>query len=372
MNLPQIDDYRSILLNDTPLLDVRAPVEFDQGAFPFAENHPLINDKEREEIGIRYKTLGQDKAIELGHKMVQGETKSERVKQWQDFIEQYPQGVLYCFRGGMRSKISQQWIFEQTGIVYPRIKGGYKAMRRYLIDELAISSQKIKPIMLGGRTGIGKTVLLKKIKQQVDLEGIYHHRGSVFGNHVTPQPSQIDIENRLSIELLKCRYKNYTHIVLEDEGNNIGSRGIPDILSDKMKQSPIILLEASVDERVDITFHEYITEALAEHQAYNGEQRGFDSWSAHLQTAIDKIQRRLGGLRYKELKTLLTNAIEQQQSSGETEEHKEWIKSLLVNYYDPMYDFQITKKSERVIFKGQQEDVLSYLQEQYKISILMN
>ena len=37
MDLPQIDDYRSILLNDTPLLDVRAPVEFIQGAFPFAD-----------------------------------------------------------------------------------------------------------------------------------------------------------------------------------------------------------------------------------------------------------------------------------------------------------------------------------------------
>jgi tRNA 2-selenouridine synthase len=65
MDLPQIDDYRSILLNDTPLLDVRAPVEFDQGAFPRAENFPLINDQEREEIGIRYKHLGHDERYSL-------------------------------------------------------------------------------------------------------------------------------------------------------------------------------------------------------------------------------------------------------------------------------------------------------------------
>jgi len=357
MNLPQIDDYRSLLLNDTPMLDVRAPVEFNQGAFPFAKNHPLINDKERKEIGIRYKNLGQDKAIELGHELVQGDVKSERVKQWQDFIEQNPQGVLYCFRG-----------FEQTGVAYPRIKGGYKAMRHFLIDELEASTQKLSPVLLGGRTGIGKTVLLKKIKQQIDLEGIYHHRGSVFGNHVTPQPSQIDIENKLSIKLLKCRNKQYTHIVLEDEGNNIGSRAIPNTLSEKMKASPIILLEANIDERVDITFQEYIIESLTEHLAYNGKQRGFESWSNHLLTAIDKIQRRLGGDRHKELKNLLTHAIDQQKSTGETEYHKEWIKFLLVDYYDPMYDFQLTKKADRVVFKGRQNEVINYLNKQYHLS----
>ncbi|HHJ34844.1 MAG TPA: tRNA 2-selenouridine(34) synthase MnmH [Gammaproteobacteria bacterium] len=367
MDLPQIDDYRSLLLNDIPLLDVRAPVEFDQGAFPSAENHPLINDKEREEIGIRYKTLGQDEAVELGHELVQGRTRDERIRHWQNFIEKNPQGVLYCFRGGMRSKISQQWIYEHTGVIYPRIKGGYKAMRRYLLDELDTSVANIHPVMLGGRTGIGKTLLLRKIEQQIDLEGIYHHRGSVFGNHVTAQPSQIDIENKLSIELLKLRHRQFSHIVFEDEGTNIGSRGIPDVLAKKMKQSPLIILEASVEQRVDITFQEYITEALAEHLAHNGAEQGFDSWAEHLQTALDKIQRRLGGVRHKALKALLSDAIKQQQSTGDTARHKDWIRILLVDYYDPMYDFQTEKKSDRVIFKGQRDEVLAYLQDHYQI-----
>lgn len=368
MDLPQIDDYRSILLNDTPLLDVRAPVEFTQGAFPFAENFPLIDNDEREEIGIRYKNLGQDEAIQLGHELVQGEIKSQRVAHWQDFFEQNPQGVLYCFRGGMRSKISQQWIYEQTGTIYPRIKGGYKAMRRFLIDELEVSSANIKPIMLGGRTGIGKTVLLQKLERQMDLEGIYHHRGSVFGKHATPQPSQIDIENRLSVELLKLLNKDFPHIVLEDEGASIGSRSIPDALFEKMKQSPLVLLEASVDERVDITFQEYIIESLMEHQQHNGEEAGFESWAEQLQLSIDKIQRRLGGVRYKELKSILTDAIEQQRTTGNKENHKDWIKILLVDYYDPMYDFQTSKKEDRVIFRGEQEAVLEHLRTLYQIT----
>ena len=368
IELPQLDDYRSLFLNDTPFLDVRAPVEFNQGAFPFTENFPLMNDQERTDIGIRYKNSGQDEAIKLGQELIQGKVKSERVGNWAQYIKQHPEGVLYCFRGGMRSKISQQWIYEKTGIIYPRIKGGYKAMRRFLIDELEVSSQRIEPIVLSGRTGIGKTLFLKEIKQQIDLEGLFHHRGSVFGNHVTPQPTQIDIENNLSIKLIKHLDQGHTQIVLEDEGSNIGSRRLPECLIKKMKQSPIILLEASVEERINITYQEYVIEALTEYQSFYGEKKGFKLWSEQLHDSIDKIQRRLGGVRYKELKEQLTDAI-QQQTLGNTEDFKEWIKVLLIDYYDPMYDYQLSKKQDRVVFKGEQNEVFDYLSKECQISL---
>jgi len=368
IEFPQTDDFRSLFLNDTPLLDVRAPVEFDQGAFPCSENFPLMDDKEREDIGTRYKELGQDEAIKLGYNLIQGAVKADKVACWENFFQQYPAGILYCFRGGMRSKISQQWIYERTGKIYPRVKGGYKAMRRFLIDELEVSCNDIQPIMLGGRTGIGKTILLKKLNQQVDLEGLFHHRGSVFGKHVTPQPSQIDIENTLSIELLKNRNKQHIQLVFEDEGANIGSRRIPSVLFDVMQQAPLIQLEASVDERINITFQEYIIEALAEHQKFYGNVAGLIKWADQLQESIDKIQRRLGGVRHKELKELLTHAIEQHQSNNNLEFHKNWIKVLLVDYYDPMYDYQFSKKESRVIFKGSQDDILEYLKYHYQLS----
>ena len=367
IELPQLDDYRSLFVNDTHFLDVRAPVEFNQGAFPFTENFPLMNDQERTDIGIRYKQSGQDEAIKLGQELIQGKIKSERVERWAQYIKQHPKGVLYCFRGGMRSKISQQWIYEKTGIVYPRIKGGYKAMRRFLIDELEVSSQRIEPIILSGRTGIGKTLLLKKIKQQIDLEGLFHHRGSVFGNHVTPQPTQIDIENSLSIELIKHLNQGHTQIVLEDESSNIGSRRLPECLIKKMKQSPVMVLEASVEERINITYQEYIIEALAEYQSFYGEEQGFERWTVQLHNSIDKIQRRLGGVRYKELKKQLADAI-QQQTLGNIEHFREWIKVLLIDYYDPMYDYQLSKKQERVIFKGNQNDVFNFLNRKYQIN----
>lgn len=367
IELPQLDDYRSLLLSDTPMLDVRAPIEFIQGAFPQSTNIPLMNDDEREAVGKQYKNLGQEEAIKLGHELVQGEVKDSRVQQWQAFFEQNPNAILYCFRGGMRSKITQQWIYEQTGKIYPRVKGGYKAMRRFLIDELERSTEIINPIMLGGRTGIGKTLLLQKLDQMVDLEGLFHHRGSVFGKHADPQPSQIDIDNLLSIELLKHRDQRHTTLVFEDEAANIGSRRIPEILFEKFKQSPLILLEASVEERVDITFQEYIPEALAEHQKVNGEVQGWNSWSQHLELSFDKIQRRLGGVRHKALKTLLADALQHQKKTGDAELHKQWIKLLLVDYYDPMYDYQLSKKKDRVVFTGNMTEVIAYLREAYNI-----
>jgi len=368
MELPQTDNYLSLFLNDTPLLDVRAPVEFSQGAFPHAENFPLINDQERADIGLRYKQQGQDAAVKLGHTLVQGEVKSQRVDNWQNFFKQNPEGALYCFRGGMRSKISQQWLYEHTGVIYPRVKGGYKALRRFLLEALATSASQIQPLVLGGRTGCGKTLFLKKLKQQVDLEGIYHHRGSVFGKHVTAQPSQIDIENRLSIELLQHINQQRLQLVFEDEGTNIGSRNIPEVLYSRMKQAPVVLLETSTEQRVEITFQEYIIEALSEHQAFYGDSEGYNLWSEQLVSCIDRIQRRLGGQRHQQLRKLVTDAISQQSRNGDTSLHKKWISILLVDYYDPMYDYQLCKKQHRIIYKGQPEEVLAYLKESHQIS----
>ena len=129
-----LTDFRHIFLNDVPMMDVRAPVEFGQGAFPGVVNHPLMNDDERQQVGTCYKQKGQDAAIALGHQLVSGATKQQRIEAWAGFAQAQPQGVLYCFRGGLRSQIVQQWLKSEAGIDYPRVIGGYKALRSFLID----------------------------------------------------------------------------------------------------------------------------------------------------------------------------------------------------------------------------------------------
>jgi len=362
--LPEVDDYRRLFLQDVPLLDVRAPVEFAQGAFPGAENHPLINDAERHEIGIRYKDLGQDAAIDRGHELVQGELKTARVAAWQDFATRHPDGVLYCFRGGMRSKISQQWLSGASGRPYPRVKGGYKALRRFLIDELEAAARDIHPLVVGGRTGVGKTLFLKTLPHAIDLEGLAWHRGSAFGRHATPQPTQIDFENRLSITLLKHRAAGNAPLVFEDESRNVGSRSIPPVLYERLAQAPLLLLEADLETRIGYTRQEYIHEALAEYRALHGEQAGFAHWRDYLLDSIDRIRKRLGGDRHRQLRSLMAAAIEQQARSGDAGGHDAWISALLVDYYDPMYDYQLEKKLERVVVRGDADQLRDWLSRQ--------
>ena len=367
MQLPLIYDYRELFLNDTPLLDVRAPIEFVQGAFPHARNLPLIDDEERHAIGIRYAELGQEQAIALGHELVQGEVRDRRIRDWIEFTQQHPHGALYCFRGGMRSKISQQWIYETTGVAYPRIQGGYKALRRFLLNELDVAADLLQALVIGGRTGVGKTRLLQRIEQHIDLEGVYQHRGSTFGNRVTPQPSQIDIENTLAIALLKHRSNNIHELVLEDEAPNIGSRSIPASLFQAMQKAPLILVEAEIEERVALVFDEYINVSLAEYQQVQGDESGFELWADNLRNALDRIQRRLGAQRHHALKAILEDAIRQQRVDNNREHHKTWIRSMLLEYYDPMYDYQLERKSERIVFRGDRESIVEYLYTQHGV-----
>jgi tRNA 2-selenouridine synthase len=367
MQLPVIDDYRQLFLDDTPLLDVRAPIEFSQGAFPNTTNIPLIDDEERHAIGIRYAEHGQDQAIALGHELVQGELRQQRINDWIEFAHRHPQGALYCFRGGMRSKISQQWIYDTTGVAYPRIQGGYKALRRYLLEELDDAAQTLQALVIGGRTGVGKTLLLSQLEHQIDLEGIYRHRGSSFGNRVTPQPSQIDIENTLAIALLKHRHKHIHKLVLEDEAPNIGSRSVPAGLLQAMYKAPLFLLEADIEERVALVFEEYINVSLSEYQQAQGEELGLEIWASNLRSALDRIERRLGSQRHHLLKAILEDAIVQQRNDNDRDHHKTWIRALLLEYYDPMYDYQLEKKVERIVFRGDRESVLHHLAQHHAI-----
>jgi len=362
MELPEIDDFEALFLDDTPLIDVRAPVEFAEGAFPTAHSLPLMNDQERHEVGICYKEKGQEAAVELGNALVAGDLRARRIANWRTFAEQHPQGALYCFRGGMRSQISQRWLYEEAGILYPRIKGGYKALRQFLLQTLEDTSLKIKPLILGGRTGVGKTLLLQRISNSLDLERLAWHRGSAFGRHATPQPSQIDFENALAIALLQHLAAGNAPLLVEDESRNIGSRNIPDVLFDQLKQAPLILLEEPLEQRVEITLQEYVVEALAEYQSLHGLEEGFSVWASNLTDSLSRIKKRLGGARHADISTVMEAALAQHHRQGDISGHREWIAVLLHDYYDPMYDYQIVRHQDRVVFKGNRQAVLSYLE----------
>jgi len=356
--LDLIDDFTSLFVNNTPLIDTRAPIEFDQGAFDHTTNILLMSDDEREAVGTCYKEQGQDAAIELGHKLVSGKIKDERINAWLEFIKQNPNGALYCFRGGLRSQITQRWIYEESGINYPRIKGGYKALRRFLIDETDRIMGSITPVVLGGQTGSGKTLLLDKIKQKIDLEGLANHRGSAFGNTTTKQPTQINFENSLAIELIKKQ--KFNKLLFEDEGANVGTVHIPDAVKNQTSVADLVLLEASVEERVNVSMDAYVINMHKGFILQDG-KNGFNNFSNYWLSSLEKIQKRLGLERYKIMKTAVELALDNYQNNNSFDGFISIVESLLVDYYDPMYNYQIDKKKDRVVFKGSSDEVLEYL-----------
>jgi tRNA 2-selenouridine synthase len=361
-DLPQVSDLRALLLAGTPLLDVRAPVEFAHGALPGAENRPLIDDEERHRIGIEYADEGQDAAIELGHLLVEGERRTARIAAWHDFATRHPDGVLYCFRGGMRSRIAQQWLYEASGIRMPRVRGGYKALRRFLIEEIERIAAHCQPLLIGGRTGVGKTRFIQPIAAAIDLEALAWHRGSAFGRHATPQPVQIDFENRLAIALMRHEASGHRHLILEHEGQAIGSLHLPNTFFQTMRNAPLLLLEATLEERIDNTFAEYVIAARAEYIARDGSEMGAIAWADYLRNSLSRVARRLGGSRYQAIHQELTAALADPYSNDRARHHA-WISQLLSDYYDPMYDYQIANNRDRILFQGRAEELNNLLQE---------
>ena len=359
-NLIQSSEFKSFVLLKTPLIDVRAPVEFNKGAFPYSINLPLLSDEERHLVGTEYKKFGNKEAIVLGHKLVSGKTKESRINAWLDFKKTNPKALIYCFRGGQRSKISQEWMNEYSCDIV-RIRGGYKAFRNYLMDELDNSPNNFKAVILGGRTGSGKTILLNKIKNSIDLEGIANHRGSAFGRKITAQPSQINFENNLAYELIQKLDKGFTHLLFEDEGKHVGNVYLPKNFANYLASSPLIVLETSFEERIEITFNEYILKAQKSYENVFDDSY-FTLWCIDIETAMAKIQKKLGDMRYKEVCNLFRNAVNTQNTQGTLADYKEWISYLLREYYDPMYDYQLEKNKNRILFRGSFLEVETYLE----------
>lgn len=356
-------DYRSLFLNDTPLLDVRAPIEFSKGAFPGAVNLPLMNDVERQKVGTCYKQEGSAAAIAVGHRLVSGQTKEERIAAWLDFAKAHPDGYLYCFRGGLRSQTVQTWMHE-AGIPYPRVIGGYKALRTYLLETTEHILEASDLLVLGGMTGTGKTDVLLQLENGLDLEGHAHHRGSSFGRHADEQPVQIDFENRLAIDMLKKQHKGIKRYVVEDEGLFIGRCSVPQSLNLRMRQAPIVWLEDSLENRVERILRDYVVGLCGEFVALHGRDAGQVLYAQRLRQSLDNIVKRLGHQRHAQLADMMDAALAEQLRSGEVGIHREWIAALLEHYYDPMYQHQRQQKSARAVFSGDQAAVLDYLRNQ--------
>lgn len=346
-------DYDQLLVGDIALLDLRAPIEFSEGAFPLATNLPLMQDEERAQVGTCYKQQGQAAAISLGHSLVSGELREQRLQGWLRWLEVNPTGVIYCFRGGLRSQTVQQWLLE-AGRPVTRVDGGYKALRQHLINVLEQDFEQ-PGFVLSGFTGSGKTDWLVRSPLSLDLEGYAHHRGSSFGHWAEPQPTPIDFENRLAIARLKQRRAGIESWLVEDESAMIGRCPLPKRLYERMQQVPVLLLEVPFEQRVRQIQKDYVETMLAR---FNGD---IGLLSEYLQDSLKRLYKRLGDRDWRQLSQQMTEAINQQLLGHGCDGHQEWISELLGRYYDPIYRRHQDAKEQRILMRGCEDELAHWL-----------
>lgn len=312
-------DYLSI-----PIIDVRTPAEFQQGHIPNALNIPIFSNEERVKVGTNYKQQGKDTAILVGLEFV-GPKLRNFVKSAKK-IATNNKLILYCWRGGMRSK-SMAWLFDFAGIEVLLIKGGYKAYRNFILESF---EKPAKIVVLGGKTGSGKSEILRKInnagEQFIDLEGIANHKGSAFGAlGQNPQPSTEYFENLLYEEWRKIDLSK--PLWLEDESMNVGQVAIPRPLFQQIRNAFVFNIDVDKQTRIKRLVDEYAS---------------FDT--EDLSLIINRIAKRLGGLNTK----LSLEALHESDFAK--------VADLTLSYYDKAYLFGLSKREQTKVKTIKVED----------------
>lgn len=306
----------AVQLENPIFIDLRSPSEYEAGRLPDAINIPLFTDEERAKVGTLYKQVGSEQAKDLGLSIISPKLHA-MVNEIRNYALTKHPVVLYCWRGGMRSG-SVATVLELMGIQTMRLNGGYKAYRRYILDQLENFEIKPQVIVVCGSTGVGKTLLLQKLAERgqavIDLEKLANHRGSAFG-HVglgKPETAQ-NFDAQLFKELI--RVNEYPAVLVECESKRIGNVYLPSILYQSMQRGKKILVQANLEIRVERLLEDYL-------------HAGRDNTPAVIDS-IRTLSKRLG-----------TKRAEQLIAAYESGESKEVVKTLLVDYYDPLYGYE--------------------------------
>ena len=320
-----------VLSKRVPIIDVRAPCEYEQGHVPGAISVPLFTDDERAEVGTLYKQEGHDVAVDRGLEIVDK-------KGWEGLLRAAPQlsagddVLVYCFRGGMRSG-SIAHLLSQAPLTVHTLEGGYKRFRHWAMDSWEACDRPIT--IVGGPTGSGKTDVLHALRgdlhaQVLDLEGHANHRGSIFGAlGKEPQPSNEMYENALALEWRG--FDSGRAVFIEDESHNVGRCGVPRGLWARMRSSDAQVL------RVNVPHEARVSKLVQEYGVYD---------PTLIADCVRGLNKRLGNEKVKELCSLLEET--QPPALAEVADF------LLHGYYDEMYAYQAKKRGEEMGGKVQE------------------
>ena len=292
------------LCEENTLIDVRTAQEYEKGSIPDAFNYPLFDNLERAEIGVIYRKIGKNAAVVKGLEFFE-----PRIQQFLSSLTDLKSKrlVIFCARGGMRSA-SVVRLLQYQGFQAAQLQGGYKSYRSYVLRQLR---KPVPPlIVLHGSTGVGKTLLLKKLPDHLDLEEFAGHRSSLFGAINKMPQTQKNFEALLAKKILEL--PNTRPVFIEGESRKVGKVFIPQSLAEAMKYGTLVLLQASFDTRIRRIVEEY---KICDEQTF-------------LQTdsILQSMQKVLGKKKAEQLRQWLRKG-----------EFENIVHVLLEEYYDPRY-----------------------------------
>jgi tRNA 2-selenouridine synthase len=308
------------------IIDVRSPLEFAEDHIVGAINCPVLSDLERQKVGTIYKKESSFKAKIIGSSLT---AKNIAFHIENNFMEKKGswQPLIYCWRGGQRSK-AFSIVLSEVGWRTNQLKGGYKEYRNQVINFLDNIGPKLKITLISGKTGSAKTKILKSIENEggqiLDLEGLANHKGSLLGKIPDLiQPSQKFFESLIFNKIQKLNLKD--KIYIEAESSKIGNIHIPKSIWKKMIKSPRIEISANLELRAKFLVSDY-------------------DYMCNDPTLINPIIKGLKNRLSKKLFDEWTNLIDR----------KKWFdltKSFLENHYDPSYSSNTIKNDRKVIKK---------------------
>ena len=249
----EVQDFSTYAL----IIDARSPREYNDDHLPGAVNLPVVDNDEYAEVGTRHKD-DKHAAYLIGVEY----SLRNIAMQIKPLISKYQptdRMLVYCFRGGKRSRL---WAdnLRTIGFSVDVLKGGWKNYRRWVISGLETLPRVFEFRVLTGPTGCGKTRMLAALAEQgeqvLDLEAMAHHRGSLIGSLPgIAQPSQKLFDSHL-LDRLR-RFTPAKPIWLEAESKKIGNVQLPMALFEAMHRSQTIELSVPMAQRVKLWTEDY-------------------------------------------------------------------------------------------------------------------
>ncbi len=311
MSYVDLEPWEALNLEDVVFVDVRSPQEFEEFHIPGAVNVPLFENEEKKLIGLIYRTLGEDKAKEIGYDIAVGKLQ-KFYETFKALKEKHKNVVVYCWRGGLRSKGVCEFM-GKLGLKLYRLKGGYRSYRRYILKEIDRMAQEINFVVITGRTGVGKTKILRLLKKEglpvLDLEGLAQDRGSVFGSVGISKKVSQKMFDALLYEELKRIHSPW--VFVEDESRRIGNLYIPESIWQRKMQGLYVELIAPIEVRVKNILEEYTSR---------------EGWQEEAKKALFKIKKYLGPQKFEHAMDLF-----------EKGKYPEVVRFLIEEYYDKKY-----------------------------------